>query len=381
MRLNEKMGVPEGIDEVAKELLNEIKLSLRNTELFFDEDILLTNFNLKINEFNLELPVFINIKFNPEYDNFLYQFSATRQPDKIEFKGNKLKQIGLKNIKLFIYAATKKIDVDKIIDGIKVDIIAHELKHFYDAYYRSIDSESSADYSSYSVNFGLKSISDFLYLLYYTTIEENLVRPTEFYTKLKEENITKKDFREFIQKSGIFEKLNKSENFTLDKLISDIENDPNLDDVLDKIIKQGYESKGDKIEDIINLIYINILNLKLEAIKGELSRYVLSKSRGGNIFDKILGKMNKDEEKKADNYFKGILSKSLKYENNPRVFFEKLIKKLNFDAKKTKRKLLKIYDMIPDNKKNENDNSQILNWELFLELKGKPLTTSIKKFK
>ena len=93
----------------------------------------------------------------------------------------------------------------------QLSAIAHELKHKYDKQAKELDLVGrDAEYvaTQRMSTFGIPIIDHkFFRYMYYTSIAENLVRPTEIASKLKSENITKSQFKEFLENSSVYKEL------------------------------------------------------------------------------------------------------------------------------------------------------------------------------
>jgi hypothetical protein len=92
--------------------------------------------------------------------------------------------------------------------------IAHELKHKYDKQAKELDLIGrDAEYAATQrrSTFGIPVIDHkFFRYMYYTSIAENLVRTTEIASKLKSKNITKSQFKEFLEGNRVYKELSYS---------------------------------------------------------------------------------------------------------------------------------------------------------------------------
>ena len=386
--INEKMGVPDNIELVAKRIHRRILtyLNRKNIDIFFGENLLLYTV-FRIGNLDLNISVKINLD---KIDQPLTQVHSMSMAMGAEFEmsGEKLRKRSIMDDpSLVINIVCDRIDIEKIRNELSdvavVSHIAHELKHLYDNYYRNPSVIGYSKYQSFQFNIGLPSVAEFLFLLYYTTVEENLVRPVEFYTDMVENNITKKDFRDYIKSSEIIKWLSKGETMTLDMLKETIKSDPMLKYFLEQLYaSEDYESVGDPVDDVLNIVLINIINNDIKSLDRQIDGYkrrlvrenpVL---RSGNVINIIMNQplvVDPSNEEKLRKIFVDRLNKFQKYENNREKYFENLIKDLNFTSMKMKRKLYKLYDMLPEETKNES----ILNWELFNKINSKPIVTKI----
>ena len=178
------------------------------------------------------------------------------------------------NLEMSINIATPDtITFSELYQFIKVkdkDIIssfAHELKHSYDSVKKP--SESIRDRSKYvsytSVGFGLKPIDEFIFNLYYTTVIESLVRPTEVMSLLKQNKVKRKNVIDFLLNNETYNTLKKIHNFSLDELLMELSQEmPTINSILNHLNEQGrYNTDEEKIDRILYLTYINLTNLIL----------------------------------------------------------------------------------------------------------------------
>ena len=264
-----------------------------------------------------------------------------------------------------------------IINTIKNELtsktIAHELMHMYDEHKKKIGSiVSKSEYTTFqSISSFPKLISDFLYLLYYTSSNENTVRPTEIYHDMLEKEITKSDFVNYMKDNDIITKLSNAEKFSMKEFKDKLNNDKEVIETVDKMSNNGYDRIGSYSDDILNLLMINLINENIDTIKNILKNYVnRSTNPFDNLFSSFMGisSMNNEKTEKVDLFFSKIVSSYMKYENNHDKYFDILEKRLNFAGKKMKRKLYKLYDMLDTDKKKTGD---IFNWELHTKINSK----------
>jgi hypothetical protein len=113
-----------------------------------------------------------------------------------------------------------------------------------------------------SVGFGLEPIDKFIFNLYYTTVIESLVRPTEVMSLLKQNKVKRKNFIDFLLNNETYNTLKKIHNFSLDELIMELSQEiPAINEVLKKLREKGrYSTDEEKIDRILYLTYINLGN-------------------------------------------------------------------------------------------------------------------------
>jgi hypothetical protein len=202
----------------------------------------------------------------------------------------------------------------------------------------------------------------FIHFLYFTTVAENLVRPSEVASNIRTKNITKSQFLDFLKKDKTFQKLQEIKNFTYEDLVSGIkDNMERVDFFISEIMEEDPTTMTDdeKVEKVLRLFFINLSNRKLE----KFNRYVdgpMGSDPLLSMLASMLGQSLGDSEeldKIKENFQKFVL----RFENNPIKFFKYEIKKFNMIADKMIRKIAKLYDMAKDD---GQTNESIINWEL-----------------
>lgn len=395
MKLNEKLGVPEGINKQASKLYNEL---IDDLELYQtgdeelpklsdyskdgDTSMLIGKYDIQINDLKLdEVPFllrFYYVEDIPEPELMAASYGNkpgfTKDKDNIKLKQNYKDSFFL--LKVVVgKTSTKDSLIYKINRDLKPDTIAHELMHLYDNFKKGKSSvEDTAEYNSYQRGGFPNIISDFLHLLYYMTSIENIVRPSELYQSLLDNMVGKSNFKDFVEQTKMMKNIRKAENFSLSKFKEELESDKQVNKMVKQSIDNGYESVGSVSDDALNLLMINIASGALDSTDGILKSYMSQSSRSVNPLDilfTIIGGVDNEEirkaEKLANKKFNQILNKYKKYEKDPQKYFEYLEKKLNFVADKMKRKLYKLYDMVKDT----TNKGSIINWELHNKINSK----------
>ena len=252
--------------------------------------------------------------------------------------------------------------------------IAHELKHKYDKQAKEFDligrdAEYRATHNYGS--FGIPIIDGtFMRYLYYTTIAENLVRPTEVASQLKSDNITKSQFKDFLSNNRVYRELLEIKNFTFEKLIEGLRNDMDkVDKVLIHIDEDPSElTEEQKISRILEIVYINLVNTKMSTFIGMTSN---SRDELRSLFRGLMGSSlvdDEEEEKKMDKLKNKFANHISKYKGNTTQFFKDEIENFNYIATKMLKKISKLYAMAKDD---EQVSESIINWELHQQLMEK----------
>jgi hypothetical protein len=247
-----------------------------------------------------------------------------------------------------------------------VSSIAHELKHFYDKQVKPIDLVGhDVDYQATqeSPRFGIPAIDEkFLRFLYYSTMAESLVRPTEVASNIRNKNITKSKFKDFLKQNRTYQTLMELKNFTYEDLVQGIYD--NMDRVDEVMEITGHNSNSmtdeEKVDKLLKLVYVNLGNSKIKLF----DKYTADKSLGG-LFGLMSIFGNMDTDTRMDDIRKQFVRYVIKYEKNPKQFFKDEIKKFNMVGDKMIRKIAKLYDMA----KNDAPVSEsIIDWDLHAKL-------------
>ena len=254
--------------------------------------------------------------------------------------------------------------------------IAHELKHKYDKQAKELDLVGrDAEYTATQrmSTFGIPVIDHkFFRYVYYVSIAENLVRTTEVASELKSKNITKSQFKEFLENNNVYKEFIEIKNFTFNSLIEGMKEQMNRVDALLEYIGADPEnmSENEKIDEVLNLVYVNLVNLRM----GIFNDMISDKADEIRNFLKLMSKnvpsfMEDDDKEKMDNLRSKFLNYLIKFQNDPTGFFEAECEKFNYISTKMLKKISKLYAMAKDDEQPVSES--IINWELHQKLMEK----------
>ena len=258
-----------------------------------------------------------------------------------------------------------------------VSSLAHEIKHKYDKQAKRhglIGQDAEYQATQRRGNFGIPAIDRVFYrYMYYISGIENLVRPTEVAYGMKRKNITKSKFREFLENHRVFKELVEIKNFTFDDFISQLKSQENrLDALIDHIGEDPSDmSVDEKINKVLEVAYIDLVNNKMDL-------FVTMTEHAMDDFLKFgaqLGMLPSGAEEKLKELEKTneirqkFLKFAMKYENNPKKFFEDEFEKFNYVANKMLKKISKLYAMAKDDEQPVSES--IINWDLHQQIMEK----------
>ena len=250
-----------------------------------------------------------------------------------------------------------------------VSSLAHEIKHKYDKQSKQFglmgpDAEYQA--TQRRGNFGIPAIDRIFYrYMYYIHAIENLVRPTEVAYSMKRKNITKSQFKEFLENNRVYRELVEIKNFTFDDFISQLkEQEERLDKLIEHIDEDPSNMTVDeKINRVLEVAYIDLVNNRMEL-------FTIMTEHAMDDFLKFgaqLGMLPPGAEEKLKGLEKTnevrqkFMNYVMKYEKNPTKFFENEIENFQYVANKMIKKISKLFAMAKDD---EPVSESIINWEL-----------------
>ena len=258
-----------------------------------------------------------------------------------------------------------------------VSSLAHEIKHKYDKQAKKfglIGADAEYQATQRRGNLGIPAIDRVFYrYMYYISGIENLVRPTEVAYTMKRKNITKSNFLDFLQNNRVFKELVEIKNFTFDNFISQLKEQENR---LDALIEHVGEDPSDmsvdeKINKVLEVAYIDLVNNKMDLFmmmtEHAMDDFLKFGAQLGILPSGAEEKLK--ELEKTNEIRQKFLKFAMKYENNPKKFFEVEFEKFNYVANKMLKKISKLYAMAKNDEQPVSES--ILNWDLHQQIMEK----------
>jgi hypothetical protein len=254
--------------------------------------------------------------------------------------------------------------------------LAHELKHKYDKQSKKfglIGPDALYQATQRRGNFGIPVLDGvFFRYMYYIHGIENLVRPVEVASSMKSKNITKSQFREFIENNRVYKELVQIKNFTFQDFINQLkESEDRLDALLNHIGEDPSNMTIDqKIDRVLEVAYIDLVNNRMEMFVRMTEHHMDDMLRFGAQLGVLPSRLDKGVEKlkKTDEIRQKFLKYVMKYEKNPTKFFEDEIENFQYIANKMIKKISKVYGLAKDD---EQVSESILNWDLHQQIMEK----------
>lgn len=353
----ERLGVPQNIIESAQLLYNSIvdKFKQMDTKYLFshigkagkveiDEwiPIKILISELIFNTVNFNIVIHLNENYT-DVDVVSWGV-AVEASDESNYKLLYDKQNDTINLHVNFISASDNNFTD-IVDYLQkekvktIGILSHELKHVYDKYMIGYQMLSDIiDYQSWSkTSTGFDDLDKFFYYLYLTSESENLVRPSEIAGYIVASDITKSEFKEFLEKTKIYKELIEIKNWSYRGLKQELLN--NMKDIrmrFDSI--PDSESDLDVLNVVLKIAYKSVFDKSSEILEDILGL--------NNTIKAILGKIKDSDIQFYNDYF------TKRVFNTHDEFFLFWQKKLNFVSQEVIKKISKLYDMCKDDKVN-----------------------------
>jgi len=257
-----------------------------------------------------------------------------------------------------------------------VSALAHEIKHKYDKQakeYSRMGPDAVYQATQQKGNFAIPAIDRVFYrFMYYIHAIENLVRPTEVAYSMKRKNITKSQFKDFLEDNIVYKELLRIKNYTFDNFIQDLkQQEDRLDALLEHIGEDPSNmSIDEKINKVLELVYVDLVNnrmdLFMQMTQGPMDDFLTFGAQLGMIPPGFEEKMK--QLQKTNEIRRKFLSRTIRYEKNPIKFFEDEFEEFNYVANKMLKKISKLYSMAKDD---EQVSESILNWDLHQQIMEK----------
>lgn len=397
--INEKMGVPSGIEDAAYRIYNETISDLKKEStiqyiqsdiesrtnvsyVIRIKDISFGDESLDIVKHTINLHNYTNIKPTVASLGIQNNYSPISN-DRFNLKNVRSESYSIQtNIVLDFSKYTFEDALRLLTDEYKskyISSIAHELMHAYDHLKsKKTGIKSRVEYFVASdFKSGINQIDDFFHLLYYMTAIESAVRPSQVITRLKKDGVTKSSFMQAIKDDDTWQTLQNAKNFSVNDLISRISNDDKsiskikeIFDLIDawNLVEGDKEDPTALAKAALKLVYINIVNLSAK----EVERHVTSAIQ----YDPFMAILGMGDIERAGNKIMDDISK---YKNNYIEYYKNIERHFNREANKVMRKIIKLYDMVPDDK-NLSDKS-IIHRDLHQKITGKTNSITDTKIK
>jgi hypothetical protein len=346
--LVERLGVPEGILDIAEEIYPDILLSIgdNDTVKMLENSSIYVNGDFNINDFNFNRILFNYKIFEGDDLEIIGMSQSTNSKLTNKYKLKTVPSDGMVELTIFISGpkSIKGLNIKDLLEENKkivISSLSHEQKHTYDDYKDSLgDVQLRSNYEVYTKErFGVRPIDSFLERLYFTSSIESLVRPTEVASLLKMGNITKKGFYDFIKNDRTYKLLTELSKFNIEDWRNEIK------EYIPEIIKffksNGVEGvdvldEDEIVDEFLRVCYYNIKNWKVQ------KTYEIFVNRE---IERLIGFMPEKEQ-----MFRKHLNKINRFGDDYKKYYEYEAKTIRYVADNLRKKIAKLFDMAKDEK-------------------------------
>ena len=255
--------------------------------------------------------------------------------------------------------------------------LAHELKHKYDKQVKQtglVGHDAEYQATQNKDNFAIPVIdNEFFRNMYFVSMVENLVRPTEVASQMRSLGVTKSGFRKFLENERVYKELTDIKNFTFEHFINELKNQMNrVDALLEHVDEDPSEmTDAEKITRVLEIVYISIVNTRMEIFMDMTSKGTDNLIEFGQAIG-MLPDFLKNEVgglERVNDVRQKFLSFTKRFEKDPIRFFKEECKKFNRVADQLLRKISKLYSIAKDDETQVSESIQ--NWDLHQKLMEK----------
>lgn len=371
--LLEALGVPQGIIDASEQLFKKILSNVNRLDDIDDDFMFEVSSPLTISDFRIKkLVITINFVETDQVESVRYYTMAFHHQSKYDDDSMSIVSKpydGIVKLSIGIaYPENSTVeDVKKYFKDSSTSLVtslAHELKHSFDDFkdQRTSVKNISKYLGIQKTNFPFKPISNFLFNLYFIHSIENLVRPTEFATLMKLNNVNKKDFYNFVTSSEMYGSLRNAYNFSYEKMAEELKNDiPNIKLFLDRLGVDVPNTDDEIVDELLRLLYVNLVNNTISTVKELMTN---------NFLENLFG-FSGDKDK----FFDKLARVFSKFSDRELDFFKYEEKNMKHISSKMMKKISKLYDLAND------DKNSIKDWDLHQKISGKTNETIDKDYK
>jgi hypothetical protein len=371
--LLEALGVPQGIIDASEQLFKKILSNVNRLDDIEDDFRFEVSSPLTISDFRIKKLV-ITLGFvetdqveSVRYYSMAFHHQSKYDDDSMSIISKPYDGIVKLSIGIAYPENSTAEDVKKYFKENATSLVtslAHELKHSFDDFkdQRTSVKNISKYLGIQKTNFPFKPISNFLFNLYFIHSIENLVRPTEFATLMKLNNVNKKDFYKFVTSSEMYGNLKNAYNFSYEKMTEELKKDiPNIKSFLDRLGVDVPNTDDEIVDELLRLLYVNLVNNTISTVKELMTN---------NFLENLFG-FSGDKDK----FFDKLARIFSKFSDRELDFFKYEEKNMKHVSSKMMKKISKLYDLAND------DKSSIKDWELHQKISGKTNETIDKDYK
>jgi hypothetical protein len=180
---------------------------------------------------------------------------------------------------------------------------------------------------------GIDAVDRFIHDIYFTSANENLVRPSEVLSAIKANKISQKDFLNFLTNHTTYQNFKRIQNFNFEQFIQEILSKPKqLDRFLKKLGLDPTNMKDkDKVRKVLEATHNYIVNTTISNYGDMLKQ---------SIMDELIGFQGQQQV-----MFRNFIKKVLRFKK-PEEFYKYYEKQFKYVADEMIRKISKVYSLV-----------------------------------
>lgn len=339
----EALGVPDNLHETSLKVFDRIVNWVRNLKKADfkkgDGARIILRGDYRIADFvfsNVKLQLGVEVIEEVEEPTLMSMVNRSESQKTEDFRLQSLKR---KHVDLLIIIAVPpNFKVKNLSDFMLknknefVENLSHELKHAYDHFKKPYDNAPQrAEYqSAITLNSGNSVIDQFINDIYFVSVSENLVRPSELASAIQNNQISQKDFLKFLGSNETYQSIKRIASFNFENFKRELLSNPKeMNSFLKSMkVKTKNLSDDEKVHQVLSAVYKAMAGSQIQNFAEILTH---------NPIEMLMG-FEGEKEKFFQKYIKTVTRFK-----NPEDFFRFYEKKFQTVGREMMKKIAKLY--------------------------------------
>ena len=343
--IKEALGVPDNISEIAEKAFQRVYSWVKRLDKddFIEGQganvVFRVDYNIADYEFST-LKIRLGVDEHPKaIEPEMISMSVRSQSKKTD--DFKLEPVKMKTVDLvMVMVVPEGFDYNELPEYFHknenelIANMAHEFKHVYDHFKKKYEypSERAEYQSAIGMGFDFEPLDKFIHDIYYSSANENLVRPSEIATAIKKGQISQSNFLNFLRSNDTYVTLMRLRDFNFENFKEQILSDKKgLHKLLRKVkMKPTQMSDEEKFKAALQILDSSITNAKIANFQEILKT---------SFFEELLGFQGEKQK-----VFEKFIKRSSRFKSGE-DFVKSYEKYFNFIGDKMIKKISKLYDI------------------------------------
>lgn len=346
--LREALGVPDNISEVSekafqriygwvKKLTEDDFVGGQGANVSFRVDFRIADYQFSTMKVKLGVDEHPNV-IQPEMISMAVR-SQSKKTDDFRLEPIKLKTVDI----VMVMVVPEGYDFEELPEYFQdnkdeiITNLSHEFKHIYDHYKKKFEypDERAKYQASVGLGFNFQPLDKFVHDIYFSSANENLVRPSEVATAIKRGEISQSKFLDFLRSNDTYKTLRRIADFNIEDFKKEILSDKkNLNKILRRVkLKPSEMTDEEKIQEVFKILYSTLVHNTIRNFQEILKT---------SILDEILGFQGEKQK-----VFEKFIRRMIRFDKNPEDFVKYYAKYFNFIGDRMIRKISKLYAITP----------------------------------